>query len=320
MRITPIPHTQLKPSALCLGTALFGSVISREDSFALMDAFLEGGGNFLDTARVYADWLPGEKTISEKTIGLWLRERRNRDRLVLATKGAHPDWDTKAPRLARADIEFDLGESLVNLRTDTIDLYWLHRDDESRPVEEIMETLADQVRAGKIRHIGCSNWRAERIRAAQACARQQGWPGFIGDQMLWSLARMEHKDVYDKTMVVMDDPLYAYHRESGLAAMPYSSQANGWFHKHAAALAGVAPGTDTSGYGTPVNDARLARVRRLAAESGLTITQIVLGYLIGQPFTTIPIVGCKNLAQLRDSLTAGDIRLSPAQIMLLEIP
>ncbi len=318
MITTPIPNTRLIPSALCLGTALFGSAISREDSFALMDAFLEGGGNFLDTARVYADWLPGEKTISEKTIGLWLRERRNRDRVILATKGAHPDWDTKVPRLARTDIEFDLAESLNNLRTDMIDLYWLHRDDETRPVEEIMETMASQVRAGKVRHIGCSNWRAERIRAAQAYAKQQGLPGFVGDQMMWSLARMAYKDLLDPTMVVMDDELHTFHRESGLAAMPYSSQANGWLHKQAQKSTQSQGDASKSAYDTPVNKSRLKRVKQLAAESGLTITQIVLGYLIGQPFAVIPIVGCKNQEQLRDTLTAGDIRLSPEQIRFLE--
>ena len=154
MRIVPIPDTSLKPSALCLGTALFGSEIGRADSFALMDAFLEGGGNFLDTARNYADWLPGEKHVSEKTIGLWMRERRNRERVIVATKGAQLDAVTKAARLARADLEFDLAESLNHLRIDAIDLYWLHRDDVNRPVEEIMDTLHDQVAAGKIRYCG----------------------------------------------------------------------------------------------------------------------------------------------------------------------
>lgn len=317
MRQTPIPNTHLNASALCLGTALFGSAISREDSFALLDAFLEAGGNFLDTARIYADWLPGEKSISEKTIGLWMRERGNRDRVIVATKGAHLDLATKISRLARADIEFDLGESLKNLRTGTIDLYWLHRDDEARPVEEIMETLADQVRAGKIRHAGCSNWRLARIRAAQDAARQRGWTGFVGNQMMWSLAKMEHRDLGDKTMVVMDDALHAYHRESGLAAIPFSSQAAGWFQKRAPLPAGGAD-VPKSGYDTPVNAARLARARQLAAETGLTLTQIVLGYLTGQPFATFPIVGCRTLAQLRDSLTAADIRLSPEHLRFLE--
>ena len=306
----------MTPSVLCLGTALFGSTIGRDDAFALLDFFLEAGGNFLDSARIYADWLPGEKGRSEKTIGLWMRERRNRDRVIVATKGANLDLATGEPRLARACIESDLAESLQALQTDRIDLYWLHRDDPARPAEEIVDTLADQVRAGRIRQFGCSNWRVERIRAAQDYARRSGLPGFVGDQPMWSLARMEQKDVRDPTMVVMDEALQAYHRETGLACIPFSSQANGWFQKHALAPDGSA--SSIGGCHAPENEARLRRARRLAAESGLSVTQIVLGYLIGQPFATIPIVGCRNREQLRDTLTAGDIRLDQDQIRFLE--
>ena len=126
---------------------------------------------------------------------------------------------------------------------------------------------------------------------------------------------MEPKDVYDPTMVAMDDALHAYHRESGLAAIPFSAQAGGWFQKHSqpdATARGKSP------YDSPVNLARLERARKLAVESGLTMTQTVLGYLTGQSFATVPIVGCKNQAQLADSLTTGDVRLSPDQIRFLE--
>ncbi len=317
MRITPIPGTPLKPSALCLGTASFGSTIGRDDAFALMDAFLEGGGNFLDTARIYADWLPVEKSVSEKTIGLWMQVRRNRDRVIVATKGAHLDMATKQPRMTRAEIESDLGGSLKSLRTDRIDLYWLHRDDPSKPVEEILAILTDQVRAGKILHFGCSNWSLARIEAAQDYARRRGLPGFVANQPMWSLAKREHRDLADPTMTVMDEAMRAYHRETGLAAIPFSSQAGGWFQKRARA-GNSRDAQPENGYDSPANEARLSRVRQLAAETGLSITQIALGYLTGQPFATIPIVGCKNPAQLRDSLTAGDIRLSADQIRFLE--
>jgi len=317
MRTAAIPRTDLAPSSLCLGTPLFGSAIPRPDAFALMDAFTEAGGTFFDTARIYADWGPGERAASEKTIGAWLRDRGLQGRVLVATKGGHLDLATKQPRLSPAEIDQDLGESLTHLGLERIDLYWMHRDDPRRPAAEILETLEAQARAGRIRYYGCSNWSLPRIREADTAAREQGWTGFVANQPMWSLAKMAQQEIYDPTMVAMDGALHAYHRESGLAAIPFSSQAGGWFHKHSRAPGGAATKT-SSAWASPENEARLRRVRQLAADSGLSITQIVLGYLTGQPFPTFPIIGCRTLEQLRDSLTAADIRLEPGLIRFLE--
>ncbi len=160
MQYATIPNTDLAVAAICMGTTFIGSTIDHHQSFDLLDLYAESGGNFVDTASVYANWLAGEKHQSEKTVGRWLADRGLRDRIVLATKGAHPDMATMdVPRMSRAEIEDDLNTSLINLQTDVIDLYWLHRDDPSRPVEEILATLNAQVQAGKIRYFGCSNWR-----------------------------------------------------------------------------------------------------------------------------------------------------------------
>lgn len=314
MPFVPIPRTNLMPSSLCLGTGNIGSSLPREDAFALLDAFVELGGNFLDTAKVYADWLPGERSISEKTIGEWMQLRRIRDRIILGTKGAHPDLSSMhIPRLAPADILADIDASLRNLRTDRIDLYWLHRDDPDRPVGEIMDTLAAGVAAGKILHFGCSNWRAARIGAAQQYAAGKGIPGFVANQMLWSLAAAYPSGMPDPTMVAMDPLLEKYHRESGLAAIPYSSQANGLFQKMDRGLRAI-----PKPYVTGTNTVRFRRVRELREQTGLSITEITLGYLLSQPFPTIPIIGCNSPAQLRDSWKAAGIRLSREQIAFLE--
>jgi aryl-alcohol dehydrogenase-like predicted oxidoreductase len=267
---------------------------------------------------VYDDWAPGEKSISEKTIGRWSQLRKNRAQLILATKGAYPDLSTMhVARLSRADIVHDLHDSLKNLQTDVIDLYWLHRDDANRPVEDILETLNDQVNAGKIRYFGCSNWRTARIQAAQTYASTHGLYGFVGNQMMWSLA-LADPEGKDKTMVVMDDEMKQYHLETGLAAIPYSSQGNGLFQRmEQGTLAHMDP-TMRSRYQVEANRQRFERVKRLAADSGLTMTQVVLGYLQSQPFTTVPIVGCRTVEQLRDSLTAADVRLDADQVKYLE--
>ena len=313
MNYCTIPHTDLSVAAICLGSTSIGSEIDRGTSFRLLDIYAAAGGNFIDTASVYANWLPVEKHASEKTIGRWLKRTGRRDDFVIATKGAHPELDSMhIPRMSRADIQADLDASLHNLQTDVIDLYWLHRDDPARPVEEILETMNAQVRAGKIRYFGCSNWRAPRIAAAQQAAVAMGMDGFVADQMMWSLAVIDPEGVRDKTTVAMDRELFAYHEESGMAAVAYSSQAGGIFQK----LSGDSQRIG-SAYPLGPNRARLARISAVSADTGLSITQIVLGYLMAQPFVTVPIVGCRTEAQLRDSLTAADVRLTPEQCAFL---
>lgn len=319
MNTISLPKTELTPSLLCLGGVALGSQLNEQESFALLDAFIDFGGNFVDTAKVYADWLPGERSVSEKTIGRWIRSRGHRSRLIVSTKGAHPELATMhKPRLGRKELDIDIAQSLRNLQVECIDLYWLHRDDPARPVEVIVDALQEQVAAGKIRYYGCSNWRADRIAAAQVYAQQRGWTGFVANQMLWSLAAVEPQSMPDPTMVPMDAALLELHRTSGLPAIPYASQANGFFVRAAAKTLDRMNPAQRTLYETPENLRRAARVQQLAAESGLTITAVVLGYLRSQPFLTIPIVGCHTLAQLADSCRAAATELSAAQRVFLE--
>jgi aryl-alcohol dehydrogenase-like predicted oxidoreductase len=319
MRYLEIPNTALKPSAICLGTANLGSVIDQKASFRLLDAYLEQGGNFLDSAKVYADWLRGERSRSEKTIGRWMRQRKNRGQVILATKGGHPNLATlQIPRLSPAEIVADLNASLKNLQVECIDLYWLHRDDGHRPVEDIVETLLRQVALGKIRYFGCSNWRSARIKAAQAYAWRLGCPGFVANQAMWSLAVVDPQALADQTMVVMEAELKQVHVETNLTAFAYSSQANGWFQRRASGQTGGMSAALRKLYASPANEARFRRVEQLASASGLSLTELVLGYLLAQPFPTFPIVGSQSLGQLQDSLKAGDVQLTLEQVKYLE--
>ncbi len=319
MRKISIPNTSLTPSALCMGTGDLGGSIDRESSFALLDAFRGYGGNFLDTAKVYSDWIPGERSRSEKLIGAWLKERGGRAQIVLATKGAH--FDLSTPHISRvtpADIINDLDASLVNLQTDWIDLYWLHRDDPARPVGEILETLQAQVRAGKIRCYGASNWGAVRLEEARTYAMQHRLDGFAAVQNLWNLAHVERSAMADPTIVAMDAELWDFHRRHNLAAIPFSSQANGLFQKLASGGSAALSPNQQRIYLNPITERRAARLHELAAQTGLTVTQIVLGYLLSQPFPTIPVFSSRSLAQLEDTLTAAEVRLTPEQVEFLE--
>lgn len=306
MQSVRIPNTNLDVSSLCLGTSQFGSDLHRHASFALLDAFADAGGNFIDTANVYGDWVPGAKSSSEKMIGAWLAGRANRERVVVATKGAHPLLSSMhVPRCAPHEIVHDIEQSLRHLQVDVIDLYWLHRDDPARPTGEIVETLAEQVRAGKIRHFGCSNWRAERIAAANAYAASHALPGFVANQMLWNVARLDAAALPDKTTVAMEPELYRYHEATQLAAIPYSSQANGLLHKLAEGRHDAIRAGQHAIYPPLSNGRRALALQTLAQELGVSFTAVVLGYLQSQPFVTIPIIGPRTLAQLHDSL-GGD--------------
>ena len=286
----------------------------------MLDAFVDLGGNFLDTAEVYANWLPElPRSISERTLGAWLTQRGNRDRMFIGTKGAHPDLATMhISRLAPADILHDLHGSLARLQTDVIDLYWLHRDDESRPVGEIIETLAAEVKAGKIRAFGCSNWRTARMQEAWSYATQQGLPGFVANQPLWSLAQPNPAAFGMPGLAGMDAQMFAFHQQCGWAVIPYTSQARGFFSKLVAhGEAGLKEG-ERKAYLNETNRQRAARAAALAQQHGVTVAQIALAYLINQPVPTIPVIGCHTLVQLADSMGAATVTLTPAELRELQ--
>ena len=316
MQYKKISNTDLLVSSISLGSALFGSTIDKKDAFELMDIFLTQGGNFLDTAHIYADWLPVEKSISEKTIGEWMKLRKNRGNLIIGTKGAHPSFShMKIPRLSKEEVTSDVEGSLNALKTDYIDLYWLHRDDENRPVGEILEYLNELVKSGKILSFGCSNWKANRIVEALEYANENGIKSFVGNQNMWSYATPNVENIQDETLVVMDEETKAMHLKYGMAAIPFSSQANGFFTK--LNLNNLTE-QDKKLYYNNENIARFKRAKKVAETFRVNISEVVLGYLISQPFVTIPVVGCRTKKQLEDSLKASDLKFSKATMNYLE--
>ncbi len=317
MNHTKIKGTDLVSSSLSLGGVALGSQLNEKESFRLMDDYVGLGGNMIDTAQVYANWLPIEASISEKTIGRWMKSRNNRNELIVTTKGAHPLIEAmNIPRVSPQEIVEDIEDSLKRLQVDTIDLYWLHRDDSNRPVGEILEALNVQVKAGKIRYFGCSNWTTKRIREAQEYAKKHQIQGFSANQMMWSLADIDQNKLGDQTLIAMDEEMKQFHLSTGLTTIPYSSQAHGLFSKLVKGL--LSFDEIRPEYQLEINRIRQERVQNLAKEHSLTITQIVLGYLLSQPFSTIPIVGCYTREQLDDCVRANQVRLSNEQIEYLD--
>lgn len=310
MQTVSLPHAGRCVSRLCLGLADIGVRYSEADGFALLDAFRDAGGNFVDTARIYSDWVPGELQRSERILGGYLAARGDRDAWVVATKGCHMDLATAhLPRVSPQHLRADLEGSLRSLRLDCIDLYYLHRDDPTVPVEPLIDTLETCVRQGLIRAYGCSNWHAGRIRAAQDYARASGGTGFAANQMLWNLGSRAMRPPADATLVAWDEPMAALHRAEPILAAPYAAQANGFFSK----LLGEVQGTDPealarSPYHTDGNQRVAAGLRALAHESGLPVSTLVLAYLLEQDVPVTPVIGPKSLAQLRSSLGALAVR------------
>ena len=175
-------------SEICLGADGFGSKLDRDTAFRMLDAFRDAGGNFVDTANIYARDFAEGYSRSERILGEYLASR-GKDSLVIATKGAHPDPKTMhTPRVTRECIEKDLDESLLSLGLDCIDIYYLHRDDPAMPIGEILEILDDFRKMGKIKRYAGSNYSVERVREASEYARTHGIPGFSFISNMWSPA------------------------------------------------------------------------------------------------------------------------------------
>ncbi len=322
MRYVNIPGTTLSPSVIALGTNRFGSLMNRDDSFALLDAYIELGGTFIDTAHIYADWIPGAPhSASEKTIGAWLHKQNCRAQVVLATKVGHPNLKTPhISRLSAQELLDDLAESLEFLQTDYVDLLWLHRDDPGLPVGEIVDAMNQVIRTSKVKHVGCSNWRAPRIREANAYAHTHGLCGFVANQPQWSLAIPNREALSDpERLVVFGAQDYTWHSEMGMAVIAYSAQAQGFFEKlDRLGIAGMTD-KDRRGYYSEANARLLPVVKSLAAKHQVSINALALSYLLAQPFVTIPVVGPRTVEQLRDSIVAVDVLLSHDELNQLQI-
>lgn len=301
----------MKISKIVIGTDYFGTSVSKNTAFKLLDIFVEAGGNCVDTARVYAEWIPGGKGASEKLIGEWLKSRGNRNKVVISTKGGHPPiGNMEFGRLSRECIEADLDDSLMELGVDYIDLYWLHRDDLSRPIEDIMDSLDKIVKEGKVRAVGCSNWTVERIEQANAYATAKGTVSLCTSQIQWSLASSTPEAHQDPTIVCMDDKMYDWYLLHSFPVMAYSAQAKGFFSRAAVSGLDSINQKALNRFCTPENIERLERVKEYAFKNNLNPTAVALGYITCNKLPAIAIVGCKTEEQLKDTLTATDINIT----------
>ena len=282
---------------LALGTAPFGTGIPRNTAFAILDAFVDAGGNLVDTAAVYG------MGVSEQTLGEWMRLRQSRDRVVISTKGGHPSLTDWARRITEEDIRADMEDSLRYLGTDHVDIYFLHRDDESKPVEAIMPILDALVREGKTRLIGASNWTVARIDEANAFARANGMAEFSVSQIFHNAAFINKEGVYDPTLVAMDPTEQEGYARNGIPVMAYTAQAQGLFsHIRDRGYEGLTEGMIRT-YLNPATKERAERILSVSAASGLSPTAVSLAYLLhDSKVKTFPILGISRVERLDEAM------------------
>ena len=302
---------------LLLGTMIV-TVKEPERSFALLDDAFARGFTGLDTANNYAG---GN---SERCIGRWMEQRGNRDKIFILTKGAHPNEDRA--RVTPFDIAADLHDSLARLRTDHIDLYLLHRDDESVPVGPIVETLNEHHAAGRVRAFGGSNWTHRRLAEANDYAAKHGLVPFAASSPNYSLAvavqqiwpgclslngpdKTETRDWYRRTQM----PIFAW-----------SSLGRGFFSGRLtrANFEQVQSTIDAGcrrAFCHEVNFQRLDRVEQLAQEKGASVPQVALAWVLHQPLNVFALVGAAGADELDSNLAALDLTLSPSELAWLNL-
>ncbi|MFE3686221.1 aldo/keto reductase [Streptomyces sp. NPDC059095] len=303
--------SDLRVAPLCLGGNVFGWTADKTQSFAVLDAYVSGGGNFIDTSDSYMNYFDGnEPGQSETIIGDWLAARRNRDDVVVATKvGDHPQYMGLAPSNITAAVE----ESLRRLRTDYIDLYYTHFDrDESIPVDEIITALDDLVQAGKVRAIAASNISPERLSASLAFSDREGLARYVALQPQYNLVS---RDTYEgaRREVV---------RREGLACVPYFALASGFLTgkyrpgervENVRNVPGLAGGYADTERGVKVLDA----LEQVATARGVEMATVALAWLLRQPTVTALIASARTVEQLPALLAAQDLHLSDTELLTL---
>jgi aryl-alcohol dehydrogenase-like predicted oxidoreductase len=332
MQTVELGRTGRQVSQLALGAMQMGNATDEKASIRILDRYLEVGGSFIDTADCYEWWgyrgSPGGQ--SEDLLGRWMRDGGHRDRVFLATKGSGmpayssqlwdengvANWDLARRTFAGAGagtLRHALDGSLRRLGTDHVDLYYVHVDDVTTPLEETLEALAGLVRAGKVLNLGWSNvrtWRMERIK--QLCERN-GWPAPVALQQQHSYLRPRAGS--DSVSITGVEQLDWLRANEDVTLVAYSPILKGIYDDPAKRTSHGA----MSQYAGPDADARLAVLADVAAEVGVTPNQLVVAWLLNQRSPrVIPLIGPRTPEQFEDAVPALGVRLSEDQLKRLE--
>jgi aryl-alcohol dehydrogenase (NADP+) len=311
MAMRAIPGTDLDVSEICLGGNVFGWTADRDASFAVLDAFLAGGGNFIDSADSYSAFAPGNSGGESETIlGEWFAARPGvRERVVLATKvGKHPQLMGLSPANIRAAAE----ASLARLATDRIDLYYAHSDDPSTPIEDSLAAFAALIEEGKVRHVAASNYSAPRLAEALTIAERESLPRYVALQPQYSLVE---RGAYEGELMDLCE-------REGLACIPYWGLARGFLTGKYRPGGPDVDSPRAAGAAAYLNERGIAVLEALdavAAAHEVEVASVALAWLLAQPTVLAPIASARNVEQLGPLLAVAGLELSGDEVARLAV-
>jgi aryl-alcohol dehydrogenase-like predicted oxidoreductase len=297
-------------SPLAFGGNVFGWTVDAKTSYELLDAFVAAGGNLIDTADVYARWLPGNKGgESETIIGNWMKERGNRQQVIVATK-VGGDMGQGKKDISKKYILAAVENSLQRLQTDYIDLYQTHWDDERTPVEETLEAYAQLIKEGKVRTIGASNLSPERLIASLKASRKHGYPRYESLQPLYNLY---DREAFEKEL----EPICIEHQ---LGVISYYALASGFLtgkYRSEEDLDKSPRGARNKKYLNERGFRILAALNEIAKQYTTTAATIAIAWLIARPAITAPIASATSPLQLAELISATTLQLDENAVNLL---
>ncbi len=308
MKTVPLGNTGENVSTLCLGAMYFGTRQNQAESFQLLDQYYESGGTFIDTANIYAWWVDSFKGGESETIlGAWIKGRRNRGQVFIASKVGFGYQDV--PITLRADIiEQECNKSLKRLGVETIDLYYAHNDDRETPLEETLEAFHRLLDAGKVRYIGASNYLAWRLEEARWLSLMNEWPEYCCVQQRHSFIRRKHGTTFYPQVAVNED-LLDYVKSRGISLLAYSALLSGAYTHPDRKFDDQYLGMDT--------DNRLEALKSVAAENGATLNQVILAWMLQSDPPVLPLIAASTQEQMHENLNAIEIELTPDQMVRL---
>lgn len=303
--LTVLGTTNSLVSKICLGTMHFGNLVSVPIAYELLDRYVACSGNFLDTANIYSFWIPGyQGGESEETLGQWMRLRKNRNRLFIATKVGFAYPGTRKG-LRAEQIIAECEKSLRRLGVETIDLYYAHGDDKNTPLEETLAAFNRVKEMGKVRYIGASNYYSWRLEESRAVSRTHGYAEYNCVQQRYSYVRPAHGAIFDYHQLHASTELINYCQDRGLSLLAYSPLLNGAYTRQ--------DRTFPDQYQTADTEARMKTLKQVANEVNATVNQVVLAWMMQSTPPIIPVIGTSTNQQLDENLGSSLVKLSQEQ-------
>lgn len=329
MKKKALGYTNEMVSELCLGTMMLGTTVNKDDSYKILDHFTDLGGNFIDTANCYSWWIGHGENIgdeSENVLGDWMRERKNRDQMIIATKvggrlkdpyhirnaNGEPDWDrvkNEYEGLSASVIRAEVENSLKRLKTDYIDLYYTHVYDKNIQIEETMSVLHELVKEGKVRYIGASNLSTNQLAEANQISIQRSLTPY-------SVLQQEYSYIHPKSGVTTnhaDEEMFRYMEKEKMAFCAYSPLIKGIYGSKSKRQQYY----NWNLFDSEENIQKLELVEKLADQLNITGNQLVLAWMLHNEKAIFPILGFSKIEQYYDNIMAHDMEVPKEIIDLL---